>query len=149
MYTSIQIDTELDDDLFSLEPPDGYTLSVAESGWPEGKEKMAAKVMHMLVMCLVYADKHDDQFPNELADIVTAGIMTDKVLKNVLAAPDDPGGPPVFRYRRPDTDTGDWSDEVVLYEIYEEWPDDGVVACFGDGHCGLIRDQNRFEESIR
>ena len=149
MYTSIQIDTELDDELFGLEPPDGYTLSVDESGWPDGKEKIAAKAMHMLAMCMVYASKHDDRFPSELADLVTAGIMTDEVLRNVLAAPDHPGGPPVIRYRRPDTDAPDRSNEVILYEIYEQWPDDGAVAGYADGHCGLIRDQNRFEESIR
>ena len=149
MYTSIQIDTELDDALFSLEPPEGYTVKVHESGWPDDKAKIGAKIMHLGLWCVVYASDNDDQFPGELADIVRAGIITEKVLKKVLAAPDEPDGPPVIRYRKPNTDAKDWSTEVTLYEIYDQWPEDGVVACFADVHCEIIPGQNRFEELIR
>jgi hypothetical protein len=148
MYTLIQIDTELDDDLFSLEPPEGYTLSVEELGKPDNK-KMMTKVKYLGLWCLVYADNNNDQFPGELSDLVTAGIITGEVLNKVLAAPDDPNGPPVIRYRKPNIVGKDWSTEVILYEIYDQWPDDGVVACFADCHCELIGEQNRFEELIR
>ena len=150
MFTSIQIDTELDDDLFSLEPPDGYTLSVHESGWPDYKAKMMTKIKHLGLWCVVYANDNEDQFPGELADLVTLGVITEEALNKTLAAPDDPDGPPVIRYRKPNTaGNDDWSTEVILYEIYDQWPQDGVVACFADGHCELIGDQNRFEELIR
>lgn len=149
LYTSIQIDIELDDDLFSLEPPEGYTLGVEEWGWPDDKAKMMTKVKYLGLWCVIYANDNDDQFPSELADIATAGIITDEVLDRVLAAPDDPDGPPVIRYRKPNTVGKDWSNEVILYEIYDQWPEDGVVACFADGHCELIVNQNRFEQLIR
>jgi hypothetical protein len=148
MYTSIQIDTELDDDLFSLEPPEGYTLSVQELGSPDNK-KMMTKMMYLGLWCAVYADGHNYQFPGELTDLVTAGIITGEVLNKVLAAPDDPNGPSVIRYRKPNIVGKDRSTEVILYEIYDQWPDDGVVACFGDGHCEIIAEQNRFEELIK
>jgi outer membrane lipoprotein-sorting protein len=138
MYTSIQIDTELDDNLFSLEPPEGYTLSVDEFVWPDDKKKIMTKVMRLGLWCWVYANDNDDQFPGELAELVKAGIITDKVLKTVLAAPDEPDGPPVIRYRKPSADAKDWPTEVILYEIYDRWPEDRVVACFGDGHSELI-----------
>lgn len=149
MYTSIHIDTELDDDLFSLEPPEGYALSVDASGWPDDKAKIGAKVKYLGLWCVIYANDNDDQFPSELADIATAGIITNEVLNKVLAAPDDPDGPPVIGYRKPNTDTKDWSNEVILYEMYDQWPEDGVVACFADGHCELIVNQNRFEQLTR
>lgn len=149
MYTSIQIDAELDDDLFSLKPPEGYTLSVDELRWPDDKKKMMTKIMHLGLWCVVYANDNHDQFPDELTDLVTAGIITDEVLNKVLAAPDDPEGPPSIRYRKPSTKAKDWSTEVILYGLYDQWPDDGVVAGFADGHCELIVNQNRFEESIR
>jgi outer membrane lipoprotein-sorting protein len=149
MYASIQIDTELDDDLFSLEPPKGYTLRIDKSGWPDGKEKMAAKIMHLGKWCWVFASNNDDQFPNDLADIVRAGVITENVLNKVLAAPDIPDGPPVFRYRKPNKDAKDRSNEVLLYEMYDQWPEDGVVVCFVDGHCELIADKNRLEELIK
>ena len=139
MYTSIQIDTELDDALFSLEPPEGYTVRVQESGWPDDKEKIGAKIMHMGKVCLIYANQHDNQFPNELADLVRAGIITDEALKKVLAAPDEPNGPPVIRYRQPDTDAADWSIEVMLYEVYDNGSGDGrVVVTMLDSHAELI-----------
>ena len=149
MITAIQIDVELDDDLFSLEPPEGYTLSVDEPGWPDYKRKLMTKVMHLGLWCVVYAGDNNDQFPGELADLVTYGIITEEVLNRVLASPDNPDGPPVIRYRKPDTDGTDWSTEVTLYEIYDQWPEEGVVACFMDGHSELIVDQNRFEELIK
>jgi len=148
LYTSIQIDTELDDDLFSLEPPEGYTLSVEKWGWPDDKAKIGAKVKYLSLWCVIYANDNDGQFPSELADIATAGIITNEVLNRVLAAPDDPDGPPVIRYRPPRAGANP-SSEVMLYEIYGQWPEDGVVAGFADGHCELIVNQNRFEELIK
>jgi outer membrane lipoprotein-sorting protein len=148
LYTSIQIDTKLDDDLFSLEPPEGYILSVEERGWPDDKAKIGAKVKYLGLWCVIYANDNDDQFPSELADIATAGIITNEVLNRVLAAPDDPDGPPVIRYRPPRAGANP-SSEVILYEIYDQWPEDGVVAGFADGHCELIVNRNRFEQLIR
>jgi len=139
MYTSIQIDTELDDALFSLEPPEGYTVKVHESGWPDDKAKIGAKIMHMGKVCLIYANQHNDQFPSELADLVRAGIITDEALKKVLASPDEPDGPPVIRYRQPDTNAADWSIEVMLYEVFDNGLGDGrVVVTMLDSHAELI-----------
>jgi len=148
MFTSIQIDTELNNDLFSLEPPEDYALSVQESG-PDYKSKMMTKMKHLGLWCIIYADDNEGQFPEELADIVTSGTVTENALNKALAAPDDPDGPPVIQYRKPDTAGKDRSAEVILYEIYDQWPEEGVVACFGDGHCELIVNQNLFEELIK
>ena len=148
MYTSIQIDTELDVSLFSLKPPKGYTLKVDRSSWPDDKAKMGAKIMRLGFWCVVYMSNNDDQFPDELGDIVEANIVTEKVLNRVLAAPDDPDGPPVFRYRKPDKEA-ELSTEVILYEIFDQWPQDGVVACFADGHSEIISDLRRFEKLMK
>ena len=149
MFASIQIDTELDDELFSLEPPEGYTLSVYESRWPDDKSKMMTKLKLLGLWCVMYKSDHDDQFPDELTDIVTWGVTKNVLLSKILAAPDEPDGPPAIRYRKPDADAKALLTEVILYEIYEEWPEDGVVAGFADGHCELIVDWKRFEELIK
>jgi outer membrane lipoprotein-sorting protein len=149
MYTSIRIDSELDDDLFSLEPPEGYTLRVEKSPWPDDKAKIGAKIMRLGLWCWIYAGNNDDQFPDHLTDVVQTGVITESVLNKVLAAPDNPDGPPVFRYRKPNTDVKDRSNEVMLYEIYDQWPDGGIVVCFADCHSELITDQNRFKELIK
>ena len=152
MWASIQIDTELDDELFSLEPTEGYTLTVEQSDQPEDKAKMMTKIKHLGLLCVYHASDNDGQFPTDLGDLVKPGViaLSRDVLNRVAASPDDPDGPPVFQYRKPNTDSNkDWSTEVTLYEMYDEWPQDGVVACFADGHCELIVDQNRFEEIIK
>jgi len=149
MFTSIQIDAGLDDDLFSLEPPEGYTLRIHKEDIPDYKNKMMTKAKYLGLWCIVYANDNEDQFPGELADLVSFGVVTEDELNKVLASPDNPDGPPVFKYRKPNTVGKDWSTEVILYEMYDEWPENGVIACFGDGHSELIADQNRFEELIK
>ncbi len=149
MYTSIQIDTKLDDTLFSLGPLEGYNLKVYKSPWLDDNKKMMTKVKHLGLWCWSFASDNDDQFPDDLADIVRAGIITEKVLNKVLAAPDNPNGPPVIRYRKPNKDDKNRSTEVMLYEIYDQWPEDGVVVCFADGHTEIIPDIIRFEELIK
>lgn len=139
MYTSIQIDAELDDSLFSLEPPDGYTFTIDQSAWPDSKAKMAAKVMHLGKCCMIYANQHSNQCPAEFADLVTADIITDEALRRVRSAPDDPDGPPVIQYRQPDMSVADWSNEVLLYEDYEDRSADNlVVVTMLDSHTELI-----------
>jgi len=149
LFTAIEIDGELDDGLFSLEPPAGYTLRVDKAPWPDEKRKVMTKVMHLGLWCWVYANHHEDQFPDTPADLVTGGVTTDAVLSKVLAAPDDPNGPPAIRYRKPNMEGTDRGREVIFYEIHEGWPADGVVACFADGHSELIGDQKRFEALMR
>ena len=149
MFTSIQIDTELDDDLFSLEPPEGYTLSIDKENLPDYKNKMMTKVKYLGLWCVIYANDNEDQFPGELADLVTIGVITEDALNKALASPDDPDGPPVFQYRKPNTAGKDWSTVVIMYEMYDQWPEDGVVACFAAGHSELIINQKSFEELIK
>jgi hypothetical protein len=139
MYSSIQIDNELDDDLFSLEPPEGYTVTVDKSDWPDDKSKISARMQHLGVACFVYANKHDDRFPGELTDLVKAGIITEQVLNKVLTSPDKPDGPAQIRYCRPGMDTPDRSHEVMLYEVLDERSsDDRVVVTMSDSHWELI-----------
>jgi outer membrane lipoprotein-sorting protein len=265
LYTSIQIDVEFDDGLFSLEPPEGYTVKVSKALYPDERMKMMAKIMHVGKYCVFHRSDYNDRFPNKLEDIVAAGLMSEEAFKKVLASPDDPNGPPVIRYRRPDANAPDrdievvlyedpakssgdgrvmvlmltpygtqipvrsleqllkpwpghkkklayqmtrlqwfcdryakehggnypvkladitgadiWEDtikgllapwgqrdgpdvikylplpqgaepasEIMFYEIYDQWPEDGAIACYADGNCEIITDQNRFDGLIR
>ncbi len=150
MFTSIEIDTELDDDLFSLEPPEGYDFEVFTGDWPDDKSKIGTKIKHLGVLCIIYANDNADQFPADLKELVTIGLVTDDELNKLLAESDNPDSPPVIKYRKPKTvGNDDWSTEIALYEIYEQWPDSGIVVGFADGHSEIIADQNRFEELIK
>ena len=81
---------------------------------------------------------------------VSAGrLVTNEELNKLLADIDNPDGPHIFRYRKPNTAAQDWSDEVILYEIYDQWPEDGIIVCFADDHCEIVTDQKHFEELIK
>ena len=150
IYTSIQIDVELDDDLFSVDPPEGYRLF--RGGMfkpvPDDKAKMYAKMMHLLHLCAVFAARNDDQFPRELSDLVGTSGLTDEKLATILAAPGRPDGPAVIRYRQPRPDAAA-STEIVLYEVHDEWPDAGIAVGFADCHCEVIPNQELFEKLLR
>ncbi len=138
-YASIQIDAELDDDLFSLEPPEAYTVKQSKALYSDDRMKMVAKIMHVDLLCLRYWSNHDHVFPNELADLVTAGIVSDDALRNMLAAPNEPGGAPVIRYRQPDYDVPDRGIEVMLYEVRGGGSSDGrVMVVMLDLHAELM-----------
>jgi len=127
LYTSIKIDVELDDKLFSLEPPEGYTVKESGALYPDEREKMMAKIMHVGEYCVFHRSSYKDGFPNKLEDIVTAGFMSEEAFRKVLASPDDPNGPPVIKYRRPDANAPDPDIEVVLYEDPAKGSGDGRV----------------------
>jgi len=115
--------------------------------WPEQKKKLSLNMTRLQWFCDRYAKKHGGKYPMKLADITGADIWEDTI-KRLQAPSDQPDGLPVIRYRSPQADTNP-ATEVMFYEIYEQWPDDGVVACFADGHCEIISDQNQLEELIR
>jgi len=149
VYTSIKIDEELDNNLFSLHVPDGYRLWSGGLFKPtaDDKEQLFAKMRYLILPCIRYAQAHDNQFPEQLADLYAVGI-THQVIREVLAAPGRPDGPAVIRYRQP-RGKGYSGSEVVLYESFDQWPAVGVAACFADGHCEVIADQKLFEELVR
>ncbi len=146
LYSSIQIDTPLDDHLFSLEAPEGYRITVDESAWPEEQEKMGAKIMHLIKLVQYYANKHNDQYPETLKDLVASEFITDEALKVALARPDDLHTGPVIQYRKPNIEAEEWGQEMVLYEIYRGGSDVNIVVGFLDGHCEIVSDPNRLTD---
>ena len=102
---------------------------------------------HLHWGCINYAKKHEGRFPNELSELVD-GIFSENVIKILLSAPGQQDGPAVIQYVPPRSDS-DISTEIIFYELYDQWPDKGIVVCFGDGDCEIIKDQRIFEELIK
>ncbi|NLS93465.1 MAG: hypothetical protein GXX96_15005 [Planctomycetaceae bacterium] len=146
-YTSIEIDGRMDDGLFSLVPPEDYQLREIKTGWSDGQEKVSAKMAFLAPACYWFADKHNGRFPVQIGDLAEIGIKKE-VLKVVLAAPDQPDGPAVIRYRRP-AEKAEGQTTILMHEAFETWPERGLVVCFLDGHREIIRDQKRFEEMLK
>ncbi|MDQ3440910.1 MAG: hypothetical protein M3478_11235 [Planctomycetota bacterium] len=148
VYADIQMDTPLDESLFSLEPPAGCAVE------DEGKDpknpldemngKMAAKMMRVVMECYTYMSKHGGKWPAKLDDLTTAGVDAHK-LKMLLAAPDSKDGKPVILYRQPNEGE---TDAVVVYEAPEFRRGGTVVVGFTDGHAQIMT-KKRFEELMK
>ncbi len=149
LFSSIRIDEEMSDNLFSLQPPAGYTLFKNGVYNPSSDDRMArmtAKIMRVGMLCLSYREKHG-RMPAALSDLA-GGDIGEAALNTLLAAPDQPEGPAVIRYRvpRPDREPGK---EIMLYEAFDTWPAGGMMVGFADGHAGHVVTQAQFEELMR
>jgi len=143
LFTSIQIDIELDNDLFSLEPPEGYMLQDSPfTPWSDYRKKINAKITFLQSQCDRYARQHQGLYPSELTDLVAAELLNDKVFKNLLSGSENPV------YCAPDPQA-DPSTEVIWYEAFDQWPNDGILVYFLDKHLDIITEQQRFEELIK
>ena len=100
----------------------------------------AARVHHLLLGLTLYADGHNSQWPENLAALMPDYLADDGVFKN----PRQPEGEVGYIYLRPDPMADPQA--IVIYEAHDEWPQDGLVVGFADGHVEIVRDRARFEE---
>jgi len=131
-YADIEIDTDLDDSLFSFDPPAGYAMHT-EKPIDDHHGKMVAKVMTVLRQCHVYQSKYD-AWPAELSDLTKTG-MSEKAVKTMLAPPDEPDAAPALVYKRP---AEGQKEGIVLYEAAHSRRGGKVLAGYTDGHAQVL-----------
>ena len=146
VYAAIQIDADLDPSLFSLEVPAGYKLKEEKgSVIAADNGKMLAKMKYLVMECYKYSSKHDNQFPDKLDDLKKT--MKEQALRTMLAAPEQPDGPPVIEYRKPRAGR-DSGTEIVVYETEKFRRPGQVVVGMWDGHSEILS-QEKFEELMK
>jgi len=143
--TDIVFDAELDDSLFNLEAPAGYTRRLADgpaerASKLELRVKTARKMTEILRMGLAYVQEHGGQWPDQLQDLARYG-LTDDALVN----PNRPNLKVGYVYRKPSTAAS--PQQVVLYEAYDAW-NEGVNAGCADGHIEFIRNESALKERL-
>ena len=79
--TDIVFDAELDQSLFSLEPPEEYEMSKFDGVENVNRLKSAVKMGRILSACRRYAEEHNKQWPDSLQELSSYGIDT-KTLTN-------------------------------------------------------------------
>lgn len=148
-YADIGIDGELDDDLFSLEPPAGYAMHGGRHDAippvDDASGKMMANIMRVTLECFTYANDHGGRWPTRLDDLRAAG-MDAKALRTLLSAADSKDGKPVILYRQPQAEATE--PVIVVYEAPEVRRSEGVICGFSDGHVELVTPA-RFEELMK
>lgn len=146
--TKIVFDAMLDESLFRLDVPEGYTHKLAD-GPSERAAKLAQRVQSaknmkkILLNCIMYAQEHEDQWPDSLQDLNVYGLAADDLMN-----PRYPGQEIGYVYVKPGTPLS--PSQVVLYEKYDSWAD-GINVGFVDGHVEFVTEEsvfkNRLEES--
>ena len=156
VYTDIRFDVELDDALFSFDPPQEYRLRVEDGNEQpqvsEARRKSRIKILHIMKFCNIYAANHDSQFPKALSDLTPQdhGLAENppSLFKNPTRLDLKVGYIYCGSGINPATieDPGTYP---VLYEAYDRWPENGIAVGFVDGHVEVIADEQRFRSLLQ
>jgi outer membrane lipoprotein-sorting protein len=143
--SDIVIGEDLDKSLFSLSPPEGYSVIVTTEPAVEPQEEvmrmLSARIMLKLVRaCYEYSKAHDGIWPENLRQAIEYGIE-DEALSN-MTDPESELGCIYIRPSKADPKL------VVLYQAYDEWPEGGINVSFVDCHTMIIKDEAAFEEHL-
>ena len=142
---NIVFDAELDESLFDLEVPAGYTRQLVD-GPAERASKIelrmqtAVKMTEILRTCLAYVQEHNGQWPDQLQDLARYGLTDD-----ALVHPGQRDLKVGYVYRRPSATAS--PQQVVLYEAYDLWSEGVNVGC-ADGHVEFIKDESALKERL-
>jgi len=143
--TDMVIGEELDESLFSLSPPGGY--SVEETSEPVIKAQqqviqlLSARIMLKLARaCYKYSKEHDGLWPENLQEAIEYGIEDDTLLN--LTDPESELGCVYIRPQKTNPRL------VLLYQAYEVWPEGGINVSFVDCHTIIINDEATFKEHL-
>lgn len=143
--TNISFDVDLDESLFSLEVPTGYTLvdAIVSSHSPSPLELRIETGMRMneiMRACRVYVQEHNGQWPEQLQDLLRYGLASD-----ALVNPRQPGLAIGYVYVKPDGPAS--PEQVVLYERYDVWGDGINVGC-ANGHIEFVKNENALKDRL-
>ncbi len=143
--TKIVFDAMLDESLFRLDVPEGYTHKLAD-GPSERAAKLAQRVQSaknmkkILLNCIMYAQEHEDQWPDSLQDLNVYGLAADDLMN-----PRYPGQEIGYVYVKPGSPLS--PSQVVLYEKYDSWAD-GINVGFVDGHVEFVTEESVFKSRL-
>ncbi|MHC4226310.1 MAG: hypothetical protein ACYSWW_16110 [Planctomycetota bacterium] len=116
---------ELDEALFSLEPPSGYTLQ-HDTGMIE-RMKSALTMNEILKACMIYDNQHG-QWPDSIQELALPDIDVDR-----------------YVYLKPSGQSEGRT--IVLYDIYDAW-EDGINVGFINYRVELMEDESEFKELL-
>ena len=143
--SNLVLGEELDDSLFSLTPPDGYSIEQISTPSSPAQEQMmrvlSARLMFRLAKaCLGYAQAHDGQWPDTLRTAIQYSIKDETLLN--LTDPELELG--CIYIKPPRTDPR----LVLLYQAHDKWPEGGINVSFVDCHTTVIRNEATFKEHL-
>jgi len=144
--TNIIFDAELDQSLFRLDAPEGYTQRFVDG--PQERTvkltkrmKSAKKMQKILLACICYAQDNEDQWPDSLQDLIPL-----RLARDTLINPRQPERENGYIYIKPSTPI--LPQQVVLYEAHDSWAD-GINVGYADGHTQFIKEEAHFKKDLQ
>ena len=145
--TDFQFDAELDESLFSLKFPKGYSVETQRSPELSRARRLSRRAESLANMgriakaCHNYSKDHDGEWPDSLEELEEYGITRED-----LVNPGDPQRPVGYVYIRPSRGRAA-PDQLLIHEAYDEWRD-GVNAAFVDGHVEFVAGEEKFNRLL-
>ena len=110
------------------------------------------------VMCWKYADAHENEWPESLKEVIEWGNKNREGLERfeALLSVKDPENELGFVYIKPGLNYLDFMSSsgrnqeqvLVLYQVFNEWPEAGIWVTYLDGHVKLEINEPRFQEIL-
>ena len=143
--SDIVIGEELDESLFSLSPPEGFSvITTHESVIEQQKEvmqRLSARIMIKLAKaCYDYSKENNGIWPNNLKQAIEYGIEDSAFLN--LTDPEIELGCVYIRPVKTDPRC------VLIYQAYDVWPEGGIIVSFVDCFTNIIKDEATFKEHL-
>lgn len=112
----------------------------------ERLRKSRRQMKQILLACIIYAEDHQDQWPETLQILVEA----QKLDANLLVNPRIPPRKVGYVYLKPGPNRKKFpAAHIVLYEIFDEWPQmHGIWIGLMDGHVKRVEKKERLEKMI-
>ena len=144
--TNIIFDAELDQSLFCLDAPEGYTNRFVDGPHERTVKitkriKSAKNMQKILLACMMYAKDNKDQWPDSLQDLTQRTLAGDTLIN-----PGQPERENGYIYIKPSTPI--LPQQVVLYEAHDSWAD-GINVGYADGHVQFIKEESNFKKDLQ
>lgn len=144
-FSDLVYGEKLDDALFSLVPPEGYSVEqVSTPASPIQEQVMrslsAELMLRLAKVCLDYAQAHNGHWPDNLT--VAVEFTSDDELVG-LKDPQRQLGCVYIKPARTDPRL------VLLYQAYDKWPEGGINVSFVDCHTTIMQDEAAFKEELQ
>jgi len=141
VITDIVFDGQLDELLFSLEPPEGYELTEFEYDDSVIRLNSTVNMDRILKACKRYVNEHKGRWPDSLRELSQYGLD-----KEVFTNPRQPTRKLGYVYLKPSSTPSE--SRIVLYEAYDEW-DSGINVGFANYHVQFIKEESDFKNRIK
>ena len=143
--SDIVIGEELDESLFSLSPPEGFSMiNTPEPVTEQQKEvmqRLSARIMVKLAKaCYDYSRENNGIWPENLKQAIEYGIEDGAFLN--LTDPEIELGCIYIRPVKTDPHC------VLIYQAYDVWPEGGIIVSFVDCFTNIIKDEATFKKHL-